>query len=170
MGWQLIQSETLSASTASVTFSNIPQTYKSLIVNISSPVTSLWVQAKFNNQSNSYNERFLRGSGSAVASFTETGSGLNTTWAWFGYGGDASGGSGVGSMTITLPNYSSSTSNKVYSADAAQEGNSATEYSTLTAGQWANTSPITSIVFANNFDGGAGVFVFGTSFTLYGLI
>lgn len=165
MGWTLIDSQVLSSSQASVTFSSIPQTYKTLKLVVSARgdnanvFTS--VNLTFNGSSaTAYSYRILQGSGSAASSAAAS---SQTS----GYAANATGSTATtstfASIEYTFPNYASSV-NKPYSIDGVTENNGTTAYQDLDAGLWSNTSAITSLtlIATNNF-------VSGSTFTLYGL-
>lgn len=173
MGWQLIQAYNVgdgitSSPAASVTFSSIPQTYKSLKVVISSRTTNTGSVSEsmfitFNGASTNFSDRYLQGSGAAASSGSNSG---GTTKIYIGESASATATSNTFNSTeVTIPNYSGST-NKPIGTDTVHETNATTAYQTLVAGLWSNTNAITSIgisLSANNF-------VFGSTFQLYGLI
>lgn len=168
MGWQLIESQTLQASAASVTFSNIPQTYKSLklLVSARSDLSANYhnfFSVEFNGSATGISQRKLEGYGGGTV-----GSNSNTT----NTGTVPAAGATTltfGNYEITIPNYSSTTSNKVTSTDLVTENNASGTYSAdawLQAGLWANNAAITSIALIVQ---NSANFVFGSTFTLYGL-
>lgn len=159
MGYTLIASQVLSASAASVTFSSIPQTYKSLklIVSARNDNTTSYATITFNSSSTSYSGRYLLGNGASASSGTVSANNagdvdVSTNTA-----------STFGSLSIDIPNYSGST-NKAFSIDVVTETNGATAYQEMWANLWSNTSAISSIVLAS-----ATNFVAGSSFYLYGI-
>lgn len=167
MAMTLISSQVLSTSAASVTFSSIPQTFKSLRLVVSARGTDTGLarndlSIKFNGSSTSYSGSVIRGYdsnlvGSTTSSTTffdmdRTPAGLATANVF-------------GNAEITIPNYSEA-SNKAASVDAVAENNSSTSwYVSLSAGLWSNTAAITSITFAPS----AGSWATGSSFYLYGI-
>lgn len=168
MGWQLIESQSLSSSAATVTFSNIPQTYKSLKIAISARTTNTASVSEsmfiaFNGISTNFSDRYLQGNGAAASSGSNSG---GTTKIYIGEAASATATSNTFNSTeVTIPNYSSSI-NKPTGIETVHETNATTAYQTLVAGLWSNTNAITSIgvsLSANNF-------VFGSTFTLYGLV
>lgn len=171
MGWQLIESQSLQSSAASVTFSNIPQTYKTLILLTSLRTTQTAIASNalvtFNGSASGYSERLVYGNGLVAASASRS---SQASIAWTNLLSGASGTSNTfGNAMMVIPNYTSTTVNKPFSSDSVNEnntggGNEANQY--LDAGIWANTNAITSITLT--CDSG-GNFVFGSTFTLYGL-
>lgn len=163
MGWQLIESQSLSASAASVTFSNIPQTYKSLMLTTSvrstQAATAVQLIMRPNGSSANGTNRYLEGTGSAAAS------GTNTTVYMGAIPGSSATSSTFSNDTSVLPNYTSTTANKPVSIDSVSENNATASWQSLNASLWSSTSAITSIQLVLS----AGDFVFGSTFTLYGL-
>ena len=165
MGWQLIESQSLSASAASVTFSNIPQTYKSLKLLVSARTeiadNADYASVKPNNTTSNQTWRQLTGNGSAAASSNGTGvfGLLRTT-------GSTTTSNTFGNSLLELPNYSSTTANKPASGDGVGENNATATFMNLSASLWSDTTAITSLVIA---PGGGTNFVFGSTFQLYGL-
>lgn len=163
MGWQLIESQSLQSSAASVTFSNIPQTYKSLkllvtVRGTSGGFTTESFSIRPNAATTNLSQRVVYGNGASAVSETEStvrtyGVGTNTTSNTFS------------SAEITFPNYSGST-NKPISIEDVTENNATTAISILHASLWSSTSAITSIELA----AGISQFAFGSTFTLYGLL
>ena len=167
MGWQLIKSYTVgdsvtAAPAASVTFDSIPGTYKTLKVMISGRdnVAATWSQFTINLNGNSSNftNRYLYGDGTAAISSTGT-----TQAGWVSSASATS--NTFSNIEITIPNYAGST-NKPFSADIVTENNGTFALQMLMANLWSNTSAITSLTLACS----SGNFVFGSTFTLYGLL
>jgi hypothetical protein len=140
--YTLIEGKTLGSSTASVTFSSIPQTYTDLLLKVSA--RSDWSNAinsdslivRPNGSSSNLNSIRLYGSGSAAGSDTNDGvnfiANANSTASTFG------------STEIYIPNYTLS-NYKSISSDSASETNATTVYMGLFATLWSNTAAITSI-------------------------
>lgn len=170
MGWQLIQAYNVgdsitAAPAASITFSSIPQTYKSLkiVLSLRSDGANIatGIQFKLNNTTANSSKRDIQGNGASVTSSSAssaTAESSNTV-------GASATANTFNNVEITIPNYSGST-NKVFSVDGVTENNAATAYQDLQAWLTTVTSGITSIVLAPN----SGSFVFGSTATLYGLI
>jgi hypothetical protein len=161
----LLERIELNATTASVTFNNIPQTgYTDLKVVISSRSNgggSAWsdIIIKPNNSTSSISTRVLYGTGSAAGSATFTtgipavGEGLTGTANTFG------------NAEIYIPNYTSSNF-KSFSADSVSENNATSSLAQLGAMLWSDTAAITSLVFT---DFNSGNFLANSTFSLYGL-
>lgn len=162
MGWQLIQSQSLSASAASVTFSSIPQTYKSLKVVISARTSGTNVDAaiKVNNVTTGYTHRWIYGNGASALS-------SNSTLQERGWYVDKSADTAntFGSTEVTFPNYSATVTHP-YSTDTVMENNGSTAFSGFFASLCSDTAAITSVSFGTT---DSSNFVFGSTFTLYGL-
>lgn len=175
--WQLIESQVLGASAASVTLGSggsLPQTYKSLKVAISTrssaaggPVALCY---NFNGSTSGYTGRTLVG---YAASSTGSGSITTLTVSGTVYGRLGDSGVNAGNSTTstfsngewTIPNYAGST-NKAWSFDSVIESNDTTNNEVeMIAGLWSNTAAITSITLIPYLNS----FAANSSFTLYGL-
>lgn len=158
----LIQSQTLGAPAASVTFSSIPQTYKTLKLVVSArgdqAVVNTNVVIAPNGLTTNLSYRSLIGNGSAASS-TSGSTGLI---------GDADAASATastfGNLELVIPNYAGST-NKAMSVDSVVENNATAGYCELFASLWASTAAITSLTISP----GSGNWVANSTFTLYGL-
>ena len=162
----LISRQTVgSAGAASITFSNIPQTFTDLRMVISSRVdyTGAWqnINIELNGDSGSnYTSKLLYGNGSAAGSDTST-----TTFLKFVYSNfNTSTASVFSNGEMYFPNYRTATYKSV-SSDSVTENNAATVLTALTAGIWNDTAAITTIKFTPN-QGSFGEF---TTFSLYGI-
>lgn len=167
MSWTMIESQTLGASTASVTLGSggtIPQTYKTLLLVASARTDGavVWDTVKINpnNATTSLTDRYVYGTGTTTGATTDVvglmtfaATGANATASTFGNG-----------LTV-FPNYAGST-NKPISSDGVSETNATGATQALTASLWSSTAAITSIVL-KPFTGTN--FVSGSTFTLYGL-
>jgi hypothetical protein len=154
---------------ASVTFSNIPQTYTDLVVKISardlsSNAIGETLAFRINGDSSAiYNRRRLEAVGTSVSSGAWTGDN-------YAYVGVTNGGGTTAntfdSFELYLPNYVGS-NYKSYSVDCVTENNSATNnVMDLYAGLWSSTAPVTSLTF---YEIGTANFAQYTTFTLYGV-
>ena len=149
------------AGASSVTFNNIPQSgYTDLLIKWSARDSSTndYVALSVNGNSSAFTQKTLFGTGSAASSFT-------TPVQYVGHLDNTN----LTANTFTnseiyIPNYTSS-NNKSYSADGAQENNGSGAQVNITAGVWSNTAPITSITLSPS---GAN-FVQYSTFSLYGL-
>lgn len=155
MGLQLIETVTLASAASSIEFTSIPQDGVDLLLVFSGRDISLTGYVEFNNDSTTYAERFLTGSGSAASS----GSGTFGI-ALFSTPTSATANTfSNGSLYVT--NYASSTA-KSYSVDTVSENNATEAYQRIVAGSWTDsTSGITSIKLTSN------VFQEHTSASLY---
>jgi hypothetical protein len=159
-----IQTYTLGSTTASVTFSNIPQNYTDLkfVVSSKGDTAGTWadVTVKFNSSTTGYTQRYVFGTGSAA------GSGLGGYSA--GYAGHATGTGNTantfGSFEIYIPNYAGSTA-KSFSFDSVTENNATSALILLGASFWSGTDAITTV----EFNVTNGNFLTGSTITLYGV-
>lgn len=161
MTMTLIQSQTLGADAASITFSSIPQTYKTLFVVMSLRGTSsrnLFIQ--FNGSATGFTWRQLQGTGATVASYN----GATNQYAIPDMPNSTDTASTFGSAELMIPNYSGS-ANKAYSGNGVTESNAATAYQELVAGLWSNTAAITSFTVLPT----SGNLATNSSMSLYGI-
>lgn len=159
--YELIASNTLTSSAASVTFSAIPNTYTDLIAKWSAQGTGSSIYLRLNSDTaTNYSYTIIRGDGSAADSLR----GTSTTNIWMGAQPTSSDWS---SGELYIPSYTS-TANKPTSSIVAREGNSAYIGNQMmaTAGLYRNSSAITSVQFTLL---GGGDFISGSSFFLYGI-
>ncbi len=157
----LIESQELASAAASITFTDIPQTYTDLYLVLSLRGSDSAVRTSYieiNGSSSNFSARSLRGDGSATSSFTAT----NRI-------GEINGTSQTASTftndSVYLPNYSGS-AYKSYSVDHTRENNATAASLEITAGLWSVTDAITSITINRN----VGNFVQYSSATLYGVL
>ena len=147
---------TLGSSASSVTFSNIPATYRDLILVIQGtvPVASN-IGLRFNGDSGSnYSYVYAFGSGSS----TGTGSGTDTVI----YGG-AFNNTSISQSTFQIMDYSATDKHKTV-LNRTEETNAATY---MWADRWANTAAITTIQVRLS---SGGNFNSASTFSLYGVI
>jgi hypothetical protein len=147
----LISSVTVgSGGAADMEFTSIPATYTDLVVKLSlrSSDDNTITKFQFNNDTSTanYSQRRLYGSGSTVASDTNTALGYFSPIAVTKSSYTASTFSNV---ELYIPNYTSS-NNKSVSFDAVTENNATESWATFTAGLWSQTSAITSIKILPN--------------------
>lgn len=159
--YNLIEAKTLSTSTASVTFTSIPQTYTDLLVLVSARGDAAGQRdcyISFNGSTSNFTNKLIEMSNNLVSSASTARyigpvSGTTTTANLFS------------NAAIYIPNYTGSTY-KSFSGDFVAENNAqATNAITLTAQLWSNTAAITSIGFAPS----SGSFVQYSTFYLYGI-
>ena len=164
-----IQTYTLTSSSTSILFSNIPQNYTDLKLVVSARATTgeSFGQLKIypNGSTSSNTRRNLGTFGSAsVASYSDTDK-------MVGYvNGDSSTASTFSSTEVYFTNYTSS-NYKPYSSETIVENNSTSVFSTtLYSSLWSSTSAITSlqIVVVNSSQTVCNI-LSGSTFTLYGI-
>jgi hypothetical protein len=164
--YTLIEKITVGAAgAATVNFTSIPQTYTDLKIVASTRDTyaavSTAIYLEFNGNSSGYSMRRLRGSGSAVDSYSD--SSQSTINLYNIKPGSSATASTFGNVEIYIPNYTGST-NKSVSVDGVGENNATEAYAVLFAGLWGNTSAITSIKLYSET-----LFVQYSTFYLYGI-
>ena len=158
----LIASRTLNTSAASVTFTNIPQTFTDLLIKVSgrSTTNTTGIDILFNGSSTSYSNKRLYGTGSSALSDSAATTYISNTMI-----NDSTYTTSIfGNGEIYIPNYTSS-NNKSVSANGVSENNSTTALMMLTAGLWSNTAAITTILLRPN----TGSFSADSCFFLYGI-
>lgn len=131
-----------SGGAADITFSNIPQDYDDLhvVLSVKAENTDNGLFFKFNNTTANTSWRNLLGYGTATLS--QSGGG------WLAAGGVRSTTAGTyGSVSVTIPNYKSTTVYKTASVDSISEANESTAYQFLVANLWSDYSAINSITF-----------------------
>lgn len=160
--YTLIEAQTLTTTTANITFSSIPTTFTDLqlIASVRAlrtgfPADDLVIQ--FNGSTSGYSGKRLYGMGSSVSSDSQS--------DIRGFASDAdSTASAFGSNSFYIPNYLSSNFKSV-SVDMAAETNATNAPLGIYAGLWSNTAAINSIkVFCNNSN-----MVQYSTFYLYGI-
>jgi hypothetical protein len=176
-----IQTVTVSGtSTTSISFSSIPQTYKSLQLRIlsgiyDSGVTQAQVSqnyVQFNGDTgNNYTMHYLYGnSASTVAAGNSVGNNvIYTGYKTNNYTGTTSGTAvSMGVTIIDIIDYSNTSKYKTLKYIGGANNNDSSGYSAITIGSglWLSTSAITSMLFPNYF---GGTFYPGTTFALYGI-
>jgi hypothetical protein len=154
----------LNATTASVTFDNIPQTgYTDLKIVASTRQSGAAITASINlnlnGSSTGFTYKALQGAGSG------TPSSFSGSTGYLGQG-DASTATAntFGNAEFYIPNYTSS-NYKSISSDTVDETNATTTYAQMNAVFWSNTAAITSASIV----AGNGNFVQYSTFSLYGL-
>ena len=164
---QLISSQVLGSSVASVTFSAIPATYTDLVLRFSARTdatgaANVEVLAVAFNETYGTNFSGIRvyGNGTSALSTLQTGQfnyvvGVN----------DTATASTFSSAEMYIPSYLSNT-NKPFLGFSVGENNATATQTVASAGLWSNTSAITSLSIKPN---SGGNFLSGSSFYLYGL-
>jgi hypothetical protein len=159
----LIRRIELSASTASITFANIPQTgYTDLKVVISSrisdPDAGALVYLRPNGLTTNQVLKRLRANGSTASSASSTAIYLDTDGAY-------NTANIFGNCEFYIPNYTSSNYKSII-GDGVAENNATESYMTMTGSLWSSTSAITSLTL---FPSGSSNFVQYSTFSIYGL-
>lgn len=158
----LLESIQLTASAASVTFNNIPQTgYTDLKIVSSTRADGSFTQAQFNGDTGAnYSMRFLRGNGSTAAYNTSTifGAGVTEDPSYTA--------NTFSNDELVIPNYNVSGIQKTGSCDSVMENNATATYMPLISSKWTGTAAITSIKLQAQ---SGGLFVQYSTFSLYGL-
>ena len=165
--YTLISSTTLGSTTASVTFSSIPQTYTDLLLKISPRTTNTsfgeTIRIRPNNSTANGSATILRGFSTGTSSYT-----YSNVLATNNSLGDTATASIFASIDVYIPNYTSS-NYKSFSSDAVSEINNATNgRQDIIASLWSNTAAITSLVFDNDA-GSPFSFTANSTFYLYGI-
>ena len=164
--YQLISSNVLSSSAASVTFSSIPATYTDLVLRITARGTRVNTVAilylRFNGDTGTnYSDTTVVGNGATASSTRST----SNTVLLVGVIPAANATSNTfGSAETYIPSYTVS-QNKPVGSFAVQEDNITTAYAYGTAALWRNTAAITSIEALPSIND----FAAGSSFYLYGI-
>jgi hypothetical protein len=164
--YQLISSNVLSSSAASVTFSAIPATYTDLVLRWSARLdtTSSEVDLRFNSDSaTNYSSTRIVGNGATASSSNVSSANILRFFESANYSTDTA--NTFNSMEIYIPSYTAS-QNKPFSSFVGTETNATTAYLVAQANLWRNTAAITSIVLDPI---SSANFVSGSSFYLYGI-
>jgi hypothetical protein len=159
--YTLIEAKTLGTTTASVTFSSIPQTYTDLKLVYSARVTqasiAVGISFTFNASTSNFSSKVLYGDGSSAASFSSA-----------RYAGSVPGSTATASTfsnnEVYIPNYTSS-NYKSYSVDTVTENNATESYAYIAAGLWSDTAALTSLTLTPD----NGDFVQYSTAYLYGI-
>ena len=149
-----------SGGAASITFSAIPDTFTDLLLVVSardSDTGGAVIFVRPNGSTANGTTRWLRGSGSAVASNTETSIIARSN------SGDRTANT-FGSCSVYIANYTSS-SYKSFSLEGVEENNATGAFMDIGAGLWSVTDSITSL----RIDPGVANFVQYSSASLYGI-
>lgn len=165
-----LQTVTVGAGgTATVNFTNIPQTYTDLVVALSLKNTTTTsaengtdMQFSFNGSSaNLYSSRIIY---NTLALGSAATSGTNMSWVGQSNNNAASMANTFSNVQVYIPNYTSSNA-KSLSVESVTEANASTQGMILTAGLWNNTAPISSMSWTSS----SGNFSQYSTLTLYGV-
>ena len=167
--YELISSNTLASSAASVTFSAIPSTYTDLCLKVSARSDNVSTQdiinLRFNGNSNSiYSRTQLFGGGAGGTQGSSNSSNISRILAPY-IDGDSATASTFGSNEIYIPSYSAS-QNKPVSVYGVSETNATGTYMGVSAALFSSTTAISSMVVAP--ENGTN-WLTGSSFYLYGI-
>jgi len=153
-----------SGGASSINFIDIPQNYTDLNVLLSARSNTGGAFAglivAFNGSAAGYTLTWFGDANGAAATYT---------YSAFGYNhiayipGSAATANSFGSVTFTMPDYTSSHA-KAVNVDGANANNATTIYQGFSIGSWSGTAPITSLSFTT-----AGSFVQYSTATLYGI-
>lgn len=136
-----------SGGTSAITFSNIPQTYTDLIIQISARDSrNLYVDdfgIQINGSTSNFTYRSVYGTGTA------TGSAQGSYSVTGVFNGATATASAFGNATIYIPNYTASKAKSI-GGDSVNETNGANAQQWLTATLWNDTAAITSISIVGN--------------------
>lgn len=165
--YELIASNVLSSSAASVTFSAIPSTYTDLVLRVSIRLASgNYCSIRLNGSSASnYSRVGIAASGTGVGNISNSNINylriidVNTS---------SNTANTFSSEEIYLPNYTATQNHSVSIFGATEDNSSAGNTLGVIAALWSNTSAISSIEIADHIAGTA-TFDAGTSFYLYGI-
>ncbi len=165
----LIQRVNGTGSSATITFSNIPQTYQHLQIRTLAQSTStsatsfVRLQIQFNSDTGAnYVTHYLQGTGGAVSAASIT-SGTNIEVSGAAYR-NTTATDIYGTSIIDLHDYASTTKNKTLRSLSGGDNNSTNGLIFLSSGLWLNTNAISSITIT----AGAGNFTTASTFALYG--
>ena len=163
--YQLIASNTLTSSAASVTFSSIPGTYTDLVLKVSArtdrPSLNIdGINIGLNNSSTSFSHNYLRGDGATASSGSGSTNSVTRT-----LDGSTSTANTFGTLEVYIPSYTAS-QNKPFSFFGVSEENATTAYINAYAFLWRDTSAVTSLVLTPSTGPN---FVSGSTFWLYGI-
>lgn len=167
MGFRLISTVTSPGGTGVIDFSNIPQSFTDLRLvlsgrnSASGAETYMTINGSGGNGS-ATNVRYLRGVGNNVSTYGLTGQGAIFQTNFQSSSDTAN---TFGSLEMYIPNYSNSTTNKIFSIESVHENNATSAFQILIAALVNLTAPVTSIQLIT----GTGNFVAGSSASIYGI-
>lgn len=156
-----IASVTLGTTTATVTFSSIPQTYTDLVISYEGTSAATNGGLRFNSDTAS-NYSFQRFFGEGAGGVASADGAINATYA-----GIMIGSTGRTNAVANIMNYSNTTTYKSTISTGLTNSADATKYNvSFLTGNWRSTSAITSVSVLSN----SGNFSVGSTFNLYGIL
>lgn len=163
-----IATQTLGATTASVTFSSIPQTYSGLrmvyVARTDGTGSQRVLYLQFNGDSGAhYNSAGIYGNGSTPTNVGDFGVSVMDVGLISAASAPA-GCAGVGE--IIIPAYAATTYYKSVSATTTAQPSSGSQFSGTFGGTWTSTAAITSVTLTSS----GGSLLAGSTFTLYGVV
>lgn len=157
--YEPIATNTLTADTASVTFSSLPSGYTDLVLVINSKgsVTNYPAIRVNGDTGTNYSRTQVGGNGTSAGSNRDT----NSSLAYINgvSGNDSSNFNYV--ATVNFMNYSNTTTYKTFISRSSNAGNG----TDATVNMWRSTAAINSITILLN----TGDYITGSTFTLYGI-
>lgn len=164
--FESIATVTLASPTATVSFSSIAGTYKSLQIRLMAKTAGASVESmdmKLNGVStSSYFTHYLNGNGTSAGA---SGLGPFTSIRPLYSSLAPTGSSGFSGAIIDIIDYASTSKNKTIMTIGGYDNNGSGNIGLVSGLYFANTNAITSIAFTN----GSGNFVTGSTFALYGI-
>lgn len=163
--YKLIQTQTLSGTVATVTFSSIPQTYTDLLLLVSARTDRVSVlddcKITLNGVTTNMTLRALSGNGATATSASDT-------LIYGSINGNSATASTFGLAEFYFANYTSTTNAKSVSIEGLSETNGTTAYSYLNAGLWnPGTQAAITTIACTSYN--AANFLQYSSFSLYGI-
>jgi hypothetical protein len=165
-GFELIETQLISSTTSSLTFSSIPSSYKHLQIrgigrsSVAGDTGGFGMQLNADAGSN-YTFHAITGDGSSVASLAQTAR-TNAAVGLMTASGSTTDSFGV--LILDILDYTNTNKNKTLRSLTGKQ--STGSLLRLASGAWLNTSAVSSITFLDTV---GGSFVAGTRFSLYGI-
>lgn len=165
--YTLINSNVLTSSAASVTFSSIPATYTDLVLRMSIRLaTGNYCSLRFNSaSSNTYSRIGIASSGASIGTISN--SNINYLRI-IDVDNSTNTSNTFSSEEIYLPNYVVSQNHPISIFGATEDNSTAGNTLGIIASLWSNTSAISSIEIADHIASSATI-ASGSSFYLYGI-
>lgn len=164
--YQLISSQTLASSAASVTFSSIPSTYTDLCLKVSArgsySSNGISINLAFNGTTANHSDTWLRAKNTTVTSSRDA-AGATMFLGYQSSGLDTA--NTFGNGEIYIPSYTVAQAKPVSAYNTAETNDSNDPGKAISAGLWNNTAAITQITLTPAVDN----WVAGSTFYLYGI-